>query len=204
MEITRKNTIIFLDWDDTLFPTNWTVKNNINLMNSTDFNSVEQYMTYYHELDRILIKLLLLLVKYGKIIIVTNAMPEWVKSSSLVLPQTCNILKKIKVISARASYQCHSQNMIDWKKLAFKNIIANEMKKHKFINVISVGDAEYERHALISLNGWNSEIAKNLKVVKFIKEPSHHVLMDQLETLYVAFPEIASKHGHMDLKFRPK
>lgn len=195
--ISIDHTLIILDWDDTLFPTNWVIKNGINLSVS---KTRDQYIYYFENLDIILSNLLHQLVKYGKVIIVTNAMPEWIKTSSYVLPLTHIILKKLKIISARALYQKQCHNIMEWKKLAFKNEVANELKNKNYINVISIGDAEYEYMALISLHDWNKK-TNILKSIKFMKEPSHDVLIDQLKVLTDAIPAICRKNTHLDLKF---
>lgn len=193
-KILRNKTLFILDWDDTLFPTNWVTKNNINLLiNETQ----EQYMIYFQEVDRILSKLLRNLMTMGRIIIVTNAMPDWIKLSSICLPQTYNLLKKIKVISAKLEYRTISSNPMNWKKMAFRDIIDNEFVNTKLINIISIGDAEYEYQALISLN----DNTRFLKSIRFMKNPSHDLLIDQLEVLNNAIKNIWIKPKHLDLKF---
>lgn len=195
--ITKNHTLIILDWDDTLFPTNWVLRNDINLMTP---NSRNQYIVHFQELDRVLSKLLIKLTKYGKVVIITNALPEWIKVSSIVLPNTNNIIKKLKVVSARGMYQQFSSKMMDWKEMAFKNEIINEFNHHGFVNVISIGDAEYEYKALISLNKWKPTIKKALKSIRFMKDPSHDLLVDQLEVIIHAIPEIVSRESHLDLR----
>ena len=53
MQITKQTTLIILDWDDTLFPTNWVMKRKINLLNTSERY---QYTDYFQELDRVLFK----------------------------------------------------------------------------------------------------------------------------------------------------
>ena len=95
MKINKQTTLFILDWDDTLFPTDWTLKNNINFLTSS---AREQYVIYFQELDRALHKLLKNTMSLGKVIIVTNALPDWINMSSMVLPQTYNLLKKVKIV----------------------------------------------------------------------------------------------------------
>jgi hypothetical protein len=196
--IVKKNTIIILDWDDTLFPTYWISKNKINIAQSS---TRDKYIVYFQELDRVLSKLLNKLSTYGKIIIVTNALPEWVKISSIVLPNTYLFLKNTKIVSARAKYQKYGSSPMQWKEYAFKYEITNELKKNNFINVISIGDAEYEYRALISLNFIDINKHKLLKSIRFMKYPTHDILIDQLEVLFNVIPEISMNQTHMDLKF---
>ena len=209
-DINRGNTLIILDWDDTLFPTDWALKNGIDL---TQASARDQYVVYFQELDRVLSRLLTKLAKYGNVVIITNALPEWVKISSIVLPNTFAILRKTKIISARAKYCDMTENVMHWKELAFKSEIKNEFKHKKFLNIISIGDADYEYKALISLDSWDHSLQnkndqankvstrKILKSIRFMKNPSHDILVDQLEVLIHAIPEISNKNDHLDLKF---
>lgn len=189
--INKNNTVIILDWDNTLFPTTWFMQNNINLKNSG------QSISYFNQLDGILYKLLKRIKEYGTLIIVTNASLEWIDTSSAVLPKTRKILQKIKVVSARGNYQAANPNMIEWKKMAFKD----EVAKHN-INVISVGDANYEYYALISL--YNEQNTVLLKSIKFVDDPHHETLIDQLDVMYETIPKISKLTKHLDLKFQMK
>lgn len=112
-------TLTILDWDDTLFPTSWIVKNNINL---NDKNMQNQYIVFFSRLDTVLYDLLNKLLKHGQIIIVTNAVIKWVIISSNMLPHTQKILKdKILILSARDAFQSKYPNeMHKWKKKCLK------------------------------------------------------------------------------------
>lgn len=195
----KHKTLFILDWDDTLFPTNWVVKNGINLMNSS---IREQYIVYFQELDRVLSAFLKNTTSMGKVIIVTNAMLDWIQISSIVLPKTYILLKKIKIVSARGTYRNKSSNMMDWKVMAFHDVVDEEFQDNSLMHVISVGDAEYEYQALIALNKMkNEETTKYLKSVRFIKNPSHDTLIEQLEVLNFAIQDVWLKRNHLDLLF---
>jgi hypothetical protein len=198
MDITKKETLFILDWDDTLFPTNWVMQNGINLTNST---TRDQYIIYFQELDRVLSKFLRRVISLGKVIIVTNALLVWIDISSVVLPNTYHLLRKVEIISARGTYKDKSSKMMDWKMMAFRDLIDREFKDIKLMNIISVGDAEYEYQALIALNNRKIGTKKFLKSVRFMKDPSHDILVDQLEVLNDAIPKIWNQDKHLDLKF---
>jgi hypothetical protein len=191
--INKNNTLIILDWDDTLFPTNWFLQNNINLKDDIE---KKENISYFMELDNVLSKLLKHLKNYGNVTIITNAMTEWINTSSSALPKTKKILETLNIVSARGNYQMTHPNINDWKKQAFK---AN--KRH-YINIISVGDAHYEYNALIGLYDKKNDIL--LKSIKFINEPLHEILIDQLEVLNNIVPDICKMNKHMDLKFKLK
>ena len=68
MNINNKSTLIILDWDDTLFPTSWVNKNNIEILNNTDV----LYKKYFKNIDISLLKLFKILSQCGDIIIITK------------------------------------------------------------------------------------------------------------------------------------
>ena len=115
------NTVIVLDWDDTLFPTSWVINNKIDL---TDPNNRIIYYKFFNKLDNILYDLLSNMLTCGKVIIITNAMIKWIELSSSVLSKTQDLLKKCfylpstvkKIFSLRectcarlsiVSFRCH-------------------------------------------------------------------------------------------------
>lgn len=199
MILSKNKTLIILDWDDTLFPTTWITSNEINLKNNID---TDKYRGYFAQVDLDLNNLLSKLIQCGTVIIVTNALMNWIKLSITILPKTSNTLNKIEVISARGDYQTKSSNPMDWKKLAFESII-QKMEK-KINNIISVGDAEYEYNALISLFDCNPKTYKLLKSVKFIKYPTKEIIIDQIRVLERASVKIATTKTHLDIKFNQK
>jgi hypothetical protein len=199
MLLSKTKTLIILDWDDTLFPTTWITSNEINLKNNID---TDKFKGYFLQVDIDLYNLLTRLQQCGTVIIVTNALLPWIKLSSTILPKTSKILNQIKIISARGDYQSRSTNPMDWKKLAFESIV-QEMGK-KINNIISVGDAEYEYNALISLFDSNSKSYKLLKSVKFIKYPTKEVLIDQIRVLERASVKIVTTKTHLDIKMNQK
>jgi len=91
--------------------------------------------------------------------------------------------------------------MMDWKIMAFRDIIDDEFKNSSLMNVISIGDAEYEYQALISLNKRKDVKKKYLKSIRFIRNPTHDILIDQLEVLSDAIPNVWKKYDHLDLRF---
>lgn len=190
--ITKKNTIIILDWDDTLFPTTWVTKNGINL---TDL--------CLSDLDDILSEFLIKLQEYGQIIIITNALPIWVKVSSGILIKTNKIINNTKIISARKIYKNSCSNMMDWKKMAFKDEIIKLIDNNNFLNIISIGDAEYEYIALINLyKSINKQ--KILKAIKLMNHPTNEILIDQLKVLSKVCQNICLNQNNLDLKFKTK
>src|SRR5579872_4810964 len=94
LKINPNNTLIIIDWDDTLYPTSWTMENNIDL---TDPNSRYKYISHFEHLDNHLSSALGHMKTLGEVLIITNAMPEWVELSLSVLPKTKKCLKNIDI-----------------------------------------------------------------------------------------------------------
>jgi hypothetical protein len=200
-------TLIILDWDDTLFPTSWLVKMNIDLHSPNHRN--HHYKKYFAKLDKLISRLLIICMQFGRVVIVTNALPTWISISTSVLPRTHKLTQYIKILSARDEYQCHSKNAYDWKIMAFKDELSNYLNydviskstNQQIYNIISIGDAEYEYKALIDLYDWNKKHNKILKSIKLIKNPSLDILYDELDVLIDSMQKIAQEKVHMDLNF---
>jgi len=198
LELDKDSTLIILDWDDTLFPTSWTVGLNIDLINPL---MRKKYIQNFHELDIRLTSLLTGLNNYGTIVIITNAMPEWIELSSSVLPQTMKILQHIEIISAREMYQS-TVNMTEWKKLAFKHLITKHADRKRYNNLLSIGDADYEHKALIGLYDMDIIPNKYMKSIKFVRSPEYSVLLDELSQIEKNLKYICKSTRHLDLEFQ--
>lgn len=190
-------TLTILDWDDTLIPTKWIVNKSINLVNDSGYS---RYLIFFSKLDIIVHKILTKLMRYGKVVIVTNAVTKWIKLSSRVLPNSRKLIKKsIPIVSAREVYQNTSNDMGIWKQLTFKRLIKEHFSQEAH-HVISIGDAEYELNALIKLQ--NRRVKQVLKSIKMINAPSYENLLNQLELLYSKLDLVLKKEKNMDLEFK--
>ncbi len=197
LNIKTSDTIIVVDWDDTLFPTSWIVENGIDL---TDPKSRYKYMKYFEHLDENLSSLLDYMKTLGEVIIITNAMPEWIELSVSVLPKTKRCLENIEVVSARKKYQT-LHNMSEWKKYTFLEEISKRAHKKSYNNILSLGDAEFEHNALINL--YNQKIIphKYLKSIKFIKSSDYNILLEQIKMMRLHIKHICSMTRQVDLIF---
>lgn len=182
------NTIIILDWDDTLFPT-------------TEYLTVK-YSINFDELDGILYNFFDIISKYGKIYIVTNAMKNWVIGLLEYMPKTKQHInrKKIVIISARDTYEYKGEmTIMEWKPDIFKTIA-----KYK-TNVIIVGDSEYERIGIIELNKCLIQ-ESYLKLIKFVPSPTYQIIKEQIIILGTLFRKsnLINIKRNIDYMFRIK
>jgi hypothetical protein len=205
MDITNKSTLIILDWDDTLFPTSWINKNNIEFLSAQ--NKTILYNKYFYRIDDNLYNLLSKLTKCGTVIIITNALLNWIDMSINILPKTSKLLKNnniIKIVSARGDFSHYTHNMTDWKKLAFKRELYLQLENKKINNIISIGDAEYEYIALINLYENNKQNYRLLKSIKFKRNPDIYDIDEQLQITNNAIINVCKHKKHLDLVFSNK
>jgi hypothetical protein len=219
--------IFIIDWDDTLFPTTWISKNSINLDN---LESVKDYKLYFIELDKTISIFLEKIsnmckntINSGHIYIVTNANINWIKTclNNLQLTKKNIIKNNIRIVSARDIYSPYSNSPTEWKINTFRDILNNIIMKmednqyggssnimsNTFLNIISLGDANYEYLALINLDNYFKSNNKNvnylLKSIKFMEKPSFDYIIDQIQVVNKNTNFIINKVGYIDLKFTP-
>jgi len=192
-------TLIILDWDDTLFPTSWVIKNDINLLN---FNTINKHIDFFNELDVLLHNILSTFLKYGEVVIVTNAMKKWVYISSNLIPNTKELINnKIPIISARDLYQNKFPDRNElWKEHTFKELIFKHAGK-KILNIISIGDAEYEFYAIINFYKKYADNNTLFKTIRFKQLSTYDILIDQLKTLNKGILNIIEMKKNLDLNF---
>jgi hypothetical protein len=201
--------IFIIDWDDTLFPTNWVTKNEINITNLDSYN---KYKLFFIELDNILSNVINSLNKLGNIFIVSNASYLWIKNCLSVLPYTNKLINafNINIISARDNYINKNPSIIEWKVSCFQDILINildningKFDEKNYLNIISIGDANYEYVALINLNSFfqinKLDINYLLKNIKFIEKPEFNTIIEQLIILKKNIQIIVDKLQFVDL-----
>lgn len=177
--------LIIFDWDDTLYPTSWILKNNKKINDPI----------YFNKLDDALFNLLNKCNKLANIVIITNAELSWIFDTSKSLHKTINILKNIPIISAR-KYNISfptNEEMFEWKRDAFVKIISNG----NYYNVISIGDSYYEYDALISLYDFYRN-RMFLKPVLTLKELSYDQLIHQLNIINLSIYQIVKLKKNLD------
>jgi hypothetical protein len=204
-------TIVMLDVDDTIFPTHWVNQNMINLSSE---QSINEYKLYFLELDKTLSEFLINLLSQAKIYFVTNASLKWIKVCFNVLTKTKKIIMEnnIRIVSARDNYSQTFLSPTEWKINTFKDIIAEiiDITNTKdycdtILNIISLGDAQYEYIALLNLDKHFKKSDKNinylLKSIKFIERPHFDVLINQLQIINKNINMVINKTTYIDLKF---
>lgn len=199
LHIKKSGTLIIADWDDTLYPTSWITDNGIDLTNP---KSRYKYMKYFEYLDIYLSGLLDYMMTLGEVMIITNAMLEWIELSVSILPKTKKCLETINVVSARQKYG-HQTVMAEWKKKTFLDEVTKKINtnKNKYNNIISMGDADFEHNALVNLYDKQILPHKYLKSIKFIKSSNYNVLLEQIKMMKQTISQICKIQQQIDLTF---
>merc|ERR1740121_2596623 len=104
-----EQTIILLDWDDTLCPSTWIRSNRGALSFFKPAPNIEKHQVPLRKLEANCEALLRSAMQLGTVIIVTNAMEPWVETSSRhFLPGLLPLVHELPVIYARSVYETHA------------------------------------------------------------------------------------------------
>lgn len=182
-----QDTLFFVDWDDTCFPSTY-VNLNLHAPNRT------LHIPGWSEMEDMLIQAFDTMQKHGKVCIVTNADQGWVERSAqktlrrLWRQQLCNI----DIVSAKAAFRCGDSKPWQWKYDAFRHLI----KTHSPAQCISFGDSNSERYALKKIS---EAVVK--KSVKFALRPCVRLVTSQWRELlkHVDFINATKKALDMSL-----
>jgi hypothetical protein len=199
MGLDKKSTVIIFDWDDTLLCSSFLSSKGYRL--DTEMLPSTQLDNALKELEASVISVLQLAMKYGDVHVITNAETGWVQlSAQKFIPGVVPLLKQIKVLSARSTYEGMFPDCpLKWKFYAFQEKLANvfaETNTDK--NIISFGDSHVEREAVRAVTRGLPNT--KTKSVKFAERPSMEQLRRQIELVTNCFQYIHSHEGDLDLQ----
>ena len=211
--MSKSNSIIIFDWDDTLFPTYHI--NNDNIIGNIIPSDFQDNLNI---LSNVIINLLDTTLSLANVIIVTNAQYEWIDySSKLFMPNIYEYLnsKNIEKISARD--YCNDNILIDdkiidnyfeyydlytsagetllWKKITFQNYF---IESNFYYNIISIGDSECERFGLLNMK-LNDDENKFRKSFKLNERPTISLIIKELEYITKNINVIVNYEGNLDI-----
>lgn len=201
-------TIILLDWDDTLCPSTYCMKTHkLGVMEPLP----EHLVAEMSALEDIIINIIDEACEIGCVVIVTNAEEGWIELSAKAwLPRVYqSIWQKCKVVSARSKWEPQGiTSPAGWKQKAFYEEIDGFYSRYEhqsWKNVISVGDAPHERDALFRVtllaNASNRRKQCRVKAIKFMIRPTIAQLMHELGMLRRCLKQVVGYDDHLDLQF---
>ncbi|OEH79436.1 hypothetical protein cyc_06913 [Cyclospora cayetanensis] len=201
---TPANTLIILDYDDTLLPTNWVaVQHRVGLGDAVPL-ALQQELQ--HLTSRVLQTLSLCLAG-GRVVLVTNASAEWVeRSGSKFMPVLWQELQKqqIAIFSARDRLQQQGVPQRLWKVRVFTELVTETLGPLVALEggpccVVSIGDGEGEREACLELCRSLPGAHWLFKSLKLLGQPTCSQLASQHLLLQQAFRDILLVPQSLDM-----
>jgi hypothetical protein len=189
----KATTLIFLDYDDCIFPTTAVTR----LMQEQNVDSFRDFKPTAEiwNIEMILIDIITILFEMCGVVttIVTNASKGWVEySCALVMPNLWStLLYKFPVCYARYESQ-PSTNPFSWKYFAFSRLIENHTN---ITAILSVGDSSAERFAALSFIGFQFMV----KSIKFVELPSVLQLTSQWIELKNCYEKLLDYQEDLDI-----
>eukprot|EP00929_Paragymnodinium_shiwhaense_P037367 TRINITY_DN19923_c0_g1_i1.p1 TRINITY_DN19923_c0_g1~~TRINITY_DN19923_c0_g1_i1.p1 ORF type:complete len:332 (+),score=72.11 TRINITY_DN19923_c0_g1_i1:95-1090(+) len=199
-------TIIILDWDDTLCPSTTCMRTHgLSVLGEPPQGEVKRQLEALTEEVKLLIEAASQLAE--KVVVVTNAEEGWVDLSCKAwLPGLQPTLALCEVASARSNWEPRGVvSPAGWKAKAFEEVIDRFYSRYQnqsWKNIISIGDAPHEREALARVSGWAPPGKKcRSKSVKFVLRPSIEQLCRELQLLRESLRVIVQHDDDLDLHF---
>ena len=216
----RDHTQILLDWDDSILPTSFLAHSKLRIEPDCVIDSEAKFAL--EELDRVACGMITKALDLARhVAIVTNAEDDWIEQSSRkFLPGVYGMLSRLEVVSARSKHEIKYPGSTDvWKRVEFLQRVASLSKLHQLefpvpqdkrstddelfgvqavLQMISIGDSEYERAALWAVKTEHPHIL--VKSIKLLNAPTIVALKQQLTTITTSFESIVNSHESLDLK----
>lgn len=196
--------VFILDWDDTILPNCWLAKMGFSCEKKEERKEKDaDVLKKLDQLSELVMHFLDTILPLGKIVIVTNALDGWVRSScEEFLPKLVPYLEQVEIISARSMFQKQHPNApIIWKANAFAKameILQDATTKQVF----SFGDSSHEREALRLVTGMMNNVVT--KSVKFVESPSIDQMIKQYELMNNFITNLCEHKTNLDLVLTPE
>eukprot|EP00771_Trimastix_marina_P000963 gnl/Trimastix_PCT/200.p1 GENE.gnl/Trimastix_PCT/200~~gnl/Trimastix_PCT/200.p1 ORF type:complete len:248 (+),score=44.22 gnl/Trimastix_PCT/200:81-824(+) len=192
---------IVFDWDDTLFPSTALRLHGLTVHDADRMPPA--FRAQVQQLETKVIKLLETCVASADVYIITNAETGWVElSAEKYMPSVYSIVKNMNIVSARSTYEPMERDPINWKVRAFMDRVTESYGNAEKLNIISFGDSQNERHALLQVRH-HCEQAKLTtsftKSIKFVELPTIEQIRQQIEMILVNLNNLISHVGNLDL-----
>jgi len=201
---TADETLLILDWDDTLLPTSWIEAQGLRLGGGAPITAeIRAHLDCLAERASLTLRLA---KSYGTVVVVTNAEHGWIElSCQKFMPSLWDALQDVKLLSARSQFERQGVAQPSaWKLLAFRDeivpffgVACGGSGAAPQRNIISIGDSLHEREALIRVtdrfpNSW-------AKALKLMEKPSAEEFLKEHEVLCGVLGDIVNHMGNLDV-----
>jgi hypothetical protein len=200
----KNTTIIFLDWDDTLFPTSWMQKV-LGKDFAVEFDIIitPEIQSALFNFETVVLTFLVKCIDYGLPIIVTNSQEGWITLvAQKFMPRlhTALSIGGISTVSARSRYeQVPVYDPLAWKVQAFTNILKSELELNKDIStILSIGDAPQDQLAIFQVKTLADFNKLSFKTLKMAEIPTAWQLSCQLSLAEMHISTVLESLEHQD------
>lgn len=194
-----EETLIILDWDDTILPTTWLTDQ------GCTGNVVD--LKHWHKKQLKMIaeraaRTLRIAKKLGQVVIITNAKAGWVElSCHRYMPTLRPWLQGVRVISARSTYETPlAATPSLWKHLAFQYEVKAFHEQNGFVNIVSIGDAIYEQQALTAAA--DQILMCHAKAIKLDEKPAPGRIAREHEEIGTCLQDLVDYDGDLHLSLK--
>mmetsp|Transcript_12581 Transcript_12581/g.44044 ORF Transcript_12581/g.44044 Transcript_12581/m.44044 type:complete len:350 (-) Transcript_12581:375-1424(-) len=196
-----RDTIIIMDWDDTLLASSWLASHGLRLDSPSVPRSI---MAQLEQLEESVLTLLWRAAECGRVVVVTNAETGWVElSAQKFMPRVLPALEEagVRVVSARSTFEpAFPDSPCDWKVQAFHEEVraaVEEKRGDRVLHAISLGDSIHERQAIHQV--MHGLPASRTKSVKFVERPTASQLRRQVDCLAGCIEHLTLEDDHLDI-----
>ena len=161
-----------------------------------------------------LLKLLDKMVKFAKVLIVTNAKQGWVEYSSyFLLPRVHQLIETyVPVVSAQTEFaEKFPVDPSQWKEQAFRQMwdVEGLLERNCVLNLMVIGDSDFELEAGKKFKKFSQAEKYTdkrivLKLIKFQEDPSPELIIKQLIALNERFDFIAANQRSICMQLEDK
>lgn len=193
--------LFFFDWDDTLMCTSYLAP--AGMLDEEESKQIDK--TVIKNLDQYASTLLSKSIENGQVFIITNAAHGWIEYSAKKLyPLTSNLLKQIKIVSARGLYEKRLPgDYRQWKSKAFIDTVINcNIDLRKTANILCFGDSIIELEASHKLKEIFADAY--IKTIKFKETPQPVELIKELKIILSQFDVILSNTRNLSIRVAKK
>lgn len=179
-----KQRVIIFDWDDTLMSSSWIDREK--LLHTDSFAALPaDLQARFAALEEQVGRCLSAAAALGNVVVITNAEAGWVEySSKRFMPRLQPLLEKMRIVSARSTYErFYPGAPLCWKAAAFAheaNQVFSGTSPEAVREIISIGDSNEERTAVKIAAG---QLDATSKSIKFVDSPDPEQLCKQVETI---------------------
>eukprot|EP00391_Amoebophrya_sp_Ameob2_P012026 CAMPEP_0178988564 /NCGR_PEP_ID=MMETSP0795-20121207/3876_1 /TAXON_ID=88552 /ORGANISM="Amoebophrya sp., Strain Ameob2" /LENGTH=1288 /DNA_ID=CAMNT_0020679843 /DNA_START=355 /DNA_END=4221 /DNA_ORIENTATION=+ len=206
-----EQTIIIFDWDDTLHPSYYVKSLGLAVNDPrAEFDRLSPALQEgLRELAEISERLIRTALKYGRVVIITNAETGWAQvSCKKWLPDLWELLSEMTVISARSTFEPKGvESPAGWKTHAFREVIEafySRYPNQRWKNVLAFGDGRADREALHRVTEERLSEGCRQKNVKFLVKPSLDTLKKQILMCTDVFEHLVHADDHVDIRLEER